>query len=162
MSPAEPTPDMNLLVAEEELILEATEAVVRLLERDQLSRQELATRLEKSKGFVSQLLSGHRNMTLRTLADMGHVLGYRFRVVAQPVTRSYAQDREARTAVLGPDRLSVLEGGQPPRVRGRSVERAGNEVHRVSVRDWRRSLEERRAHDRSQIGPDSHEWALNA
>jgi transcriptional regulator with XRE-family HTH domain len=72
------TPDYERLVAQETLILDATEAIVGLLEEAGVSRQELARRLGKSKGFVSQLLSGERNMTLRTLADLGHVLGRRF------------------------------------------------------------------------------------
>lgn len=75
--------DYDVLLAEERLILEATEAVVAVLDANGISRQELAQRMGKSKGFVSQLLSGERNMTLRTLADLGHALGCRFRVVPQ-------------------------------------------------------------------------------
>lgn len=69
--------DYERLVVQETLILDATETIVELLERTGVSRQELATRLGKSKGFISQLLSGERNMTLRTLADLAYVLGYR-------------------------------------------------------------------------------------
>jgi|ERR1039458_3851083 transcriptional regulator with XRE-family HTH domain len=71
-------PEYERLLAQERLILDATEAIVGLLEEEKVSRQELARRLGKSKGFVSQLLSGERNMTLRTLADLGYVLGRRF------------------------------------------------------------------------------------
>jgi transcriptional regulator with XRE-family HTH domain len=72
--------DYERLLAQERLILDATEAIVELLEEQKISRQELARRLGKSKSFVSQLLSGERNMTLRTLADLGYVLGRNFSV----------------------------------------------------------------------------------
>ena len=74
-------PEYQRLLAEETLILEATERIVALLEAENVSRQELAERLGKSKGFVSQLLSGDRNMTLRTLASLGYVLGHTFRMM---------------------------------------------------------------------------------
>src|ERR1700693_5289014 len=73
--------DYERLLAQERLILDATEAIVELLDEQGVSRQELARRLEKSKGFVSQLLSGERNMLLRTLADLGYALGRSFSVV---------------------------------------------------------------------------------
>jgi transcriptional regulator with XRE-family HTH domain len=77
--------DDERLLDQERLILHATEAVVGLLVAQSVSRQELADRLGKSKGFVSQLLSGERNMTLRTLSDLGHALGFRFAVRPVPI-----------------------------------------------------------------------------
>jgi len=70
-------PEFRKLLAQEELILEVTEVLCGLLEEETISRKELADRLGKTKGFVSQLLNGGRNLTLRTLADILHVLGYR-------------------------------------------------------------------------------------
>ena len=70
-------PEFRKLLAQEELILEVTERLCELLENEKISRKELADRLGKSKGFVSQLLGGGRNLTLRTVADILHVLGYR-------------------------------------------------------------------------------------
>ena len=70
-------PEFRKLLAQEELILEVTETICELLEKEKISRKELADRLGKSKGFVSQLLNGGRNLTLRTVADILHVLGYR-------------------------------------------------------------------------------------
>lgn len=69
-------------VAQEELILEASELICELLDREGVSRQELAQRLERSKGFVSQVLNTDRNMTLRTLADFADALGYRVELTA--------------------------------------------------------------------------------
>ena len=70
-------PEFRKLLAEEELILEVTETICELLENEKVSRKGLADRLGKSKGFISQLLNGGRNLTLRTVADILHVLGYR-------------------------------------------------------------------------------------
>ena len=68
-------PEFRRLLAQEELILEVTETLCELLEKEKTSRKELADRLGKTKGFVSQLLKGGRNLTLRTVADILHVLG---------------------------------------------------------------------------------------
>jgi transcriptional regulator with XRE-family HTH domain len=70
-------PEFRKLLAQEELILEVTETICELLEKEKVSRKGLADRLGKTKGFISQLLNGGRNLTLRTVADILHVLGYR-------------------------------------------------------------------------------------
>jgi transcriptional regulator with XRE-family HTH domain len=69
--------EFRRLFAQEDLILEVTETLCELLEKEKISRKELADRLGKSKGFISQLLNGGRNLTLRTVADILHVLRYR-------------------------------------------------------------------------------------
>lgn len=76
-------PEFRKLLAEEELILEVTETICDILENEKISRKELADRLGKSKGFVSQLLNGGRNLTLRTVADNFHVLGYKVSLTPQ-------------------------------------------------------------------------------
>lgn len=58
------------LLRQEELILEVTEALSHALEDLAITRTELAERLGKTKGFVSQILGGGRNLTLRTLSDL--------------------------------------------------------------------------------------------
>jgi len=70
-------PEFARLMAQGDLIMEVTETLCELLEKEKVSRKELAERLGKSKGFVSQLLGGGRNLTLRTVADILHVLGYK-------------------------------------------------------------------------------------
>ena len=70
-------PEFAKLMAQGDLIMEVTETLCELLEKEKISRKELADRLGKSKGFISQLLNGGRNLTLRTVADILHVLGYR-------------------------------------------------------------------------------------
>jgi transcriptional regulator with XRE-family HTH domain len=76
--------NFDRLLAQESLILEVTEEICRLLNTSKTSRQELARRLGKSKGFVTQVLSGERNMTLRTAADLADALDHRLQVRAVP------------------------------------------------------------------------------
>jgi transcriptional regulator with XRE-family HTH domain len=78
-------PEFAKLMAQEDLIMEVTETLCELLEKEKVSRKELADRLGKSKGFVSQLLNGGRNLTLRTVADILYVLGYKVTLVPHKV-----------------------------------------------------------------------------
>lgn len=60
---------------QERTILDATERICELMLKNKVTRSDLAYRLGKSKGYVSQLLDGERNMTLRTLSDVFVALG---------------------------------------------------------------------------------------
>ena len=137
------------LLAQEELILEATEAIVCLLAEAGMNRQELADRLGRSKGFVSQILTGQRNMTLRTLADVGAVLDHRFRLHPVP-----SRARAARGGSSGP-RLFHQEGlrNAPPPDPARPGARPATNV-RVAAEALRRSA--------PQPGPGSHDFPLSA
>lgn len=57
-------------LAREDLIYNVTEDLLVLMERLDVSKKELARRLGRSKSYVTQLLSGARNMTLGTLSDV--------------------------------------------------------------------------------------------
>lgn len=99
--------DFQRLLAEERLILAASELIHGLMQMDGVSRAELARRIGKSKGHVSQVLDGKRNMTLRTLAQLTHVLGHDVRLATEaleetPETRVpvYATSLDARFAEL--------------------------------------------------------------
>jgi transcriptional regulator with XRE-family HTH domain len=70
-------PEFAKLMAQGDLIMEVTETLCELLEKEKVTRKELAYRLGKTKGFISQLLNGGRNLTLRTVADILHALGYK-------------------------------------------------------------------------------------
>ena len=87
--------------AQEDLIMEVTETLCELLEKEKVSRKELAERLGKSKGFVSQLLNGGRNLTLRTVADILHVLGYKVTLTpykeGEPKQESHIRSHPKRT-----------------------------------------------------------------
>ena len=69
--------DFDRLVRQEELILDVTETLTQALEQAGVTKAELARRLGRSPGFVSQVLGGGRNLTLRTIADIAAALASR-------------------------------------------------------------------------------------
>jgi antitoxin component HigA of HigAB toxin-antitoxin module len=62
----------------------ATRLVNDALAADGVTRSELADRLGCSSGFVTQVLSGERNMTLQTLDRFMHALNRRVVLSAEP------------------------------------------------------------------------------
>lgn len=71
---------LRQLLSQEELILEATEELSKALERTGMTRAAFARRAEYERSHITHLLSGRRNMTLRTLAILADTLGYRVRL----------------------------------------------------------------------------------
>ena len=63
------------LYQQEYLIMQVTEHICELMEQNGVSRSELADRLGTTKGYITQLLDGRANMTLRKLADVCMALG---------------------------------------------------------------------------------------
>lgn len=89
-------PEFARLMAQEDLIMEVTETLWELLEKEKISRKELAERLGKTKGFVSQLLNGGRNLTLRTVADILHVLGYKVSLTPHKIEKKEGKGTSVR------------------------------------------------------------------
>ncbi len=61
--------------AREDLIYNVTEELLVQMEELGVTKLELARRLGKSRSYVTQMLSGARNMTLGTLSDICFELG---------------------------------------------------------------------------------------
>ncbi len=61
--------------AREELVYNVTEDILIALEDLGISKKELARRLGKSRSYVTQILSGARNMTLGSLSDICFAIG---------------------------------------------------------------------------------------
>lgn len=70
---------------QERLILWATEAVAKAMNRVGKTKADLARELETSPSHVTQLMSGTRNMTLRTLANLAHSCDCRVRIDFEPL-----------------------------------------------------------------------------
>lgn len=68
------------LFARENLVFNVTEDILVAMEKMQINKKELARKLGKSQSYVTQMLSGARNMTLGTLSDIAFVLGGNVRV----------------------------------------------------------------------------------
>jgi len=73
------------LLEQERLILEVTESIANVMEEHGISRAELAKRLGKSPAFVTKLLRGNNNFTLRTLSDVFFAMDYSARLTLGPV-----------------------------------------------------------------------------
>jgi transcriptional regulator with XRE-family HTH domain len=69
------------LIAQEDLIMDVTEGFCKILEEEKLSRSKLAGLMGKTKGYISQLLGGKRNITLRVMSDIAYHLGYNVKIV---------------------------------------------------------------------------------
>ena len=67
--------------AQDKLLEDVTEELLFELENRGLTKADLASLLGKSKPFVTRLLNGDHNMTLRTLADVCYVLGVNPQVI---------------------------------------------------------------------------------
>ncbi|MCY4489222.1 MAG: helix-turn-helix transcriptional regulator [Deltaproteobacteria bacterium] len=75
--PIEQGENFARLVRQEELILEVTEKLTLALDEAGITRTELADRLGRTPGYVSQVFGGGRNLTLRTVADIAAALSMR-------------------------------------------------------------------------------------
>lgn len=70
---------------EERLIVNVFENLSDALERGDLSKADLAKALGTSRAHITQLFSGQRNVTLRTLADLAWACGARATVALEPL-----------------------------------------------------------------------------
>jgi len=77
------------LERQEEFILDVTEAIVAAMTAKNMSRADLATRLGKTRGCVSQYLNGLRNLTCRTVADISYALGLKPSFSLQPMAQAW-------------------------------------------------------------------------
>lgn len=106
--------EFDRLLNQERVILDATELILELLERNGLNRADLAERLGKSRGFVSQLLNGSRNMTLRTLSDIFGALGHGISLHAQPFETGAKSEIPPVATVH--DMITYRRGRQKPKI----------------------------------------------
>lgn len=75
------SPDMML----EDLVLDVTGEVCILLEKQGVSRSELARRIGVKPPTVTRILQGQDNFTLRTLTRIGHALNMVIRCTFAPM-----------------------------------------------------------------------------
>jgi transcriptional regulator with XRE-family HTH domain len=76
--------------AQNSLIVDTAIAIDKALESSGIKQKDLATRLGRSEGYVSQVLSGGANLTLRTLADFAYALDRMVDVALKPLGASSA------------------------------------------------------------------------
>jgi transcriptional regulator with XRE-family HTH domain len=83
------------MVRQEELILDVTNKLTEALEEAGVTKSELAKRIERSPGLISQVFGGGRNLTLRTISDIAAALSLRPTLQLSPDTKS-VREVEAR------------------------------------------------------------------
>ena len=72
------------------LALELNEDVVNRMEAQKLNRSDLAKKMAVSKAYITKLLQGHPNMTLKTIAALAVALNAEASITLKPKSR----DRE--------------------------------------------------------------------
>lgn len=72
------TPKEELIYAEEFAVAHVALVLSDLLENCNITQRQLAKQVGVSEGRISQILSADANLTVKTLARIGHVLGHRF------------------------------------------------------------------------------------
>jgi transcriptional regulator with XRE-family HTH domain len=89
-------PEFRKQLSVETLVAEASELIARLMAKENLSKADLARRLNRSRAWVTQLLSGRTNITIRTLAEVSFALGAEVKLREQrpPGTSASAQTPE--------------------------------------------------------------------
>jgi transcriptional regulator with XRE-family HTH domain len=99
------TPGNDRIYEQERLLVEATELISSVMETTGTKRGELALRLGKSKAYVTQILRGNQNLTLRTLADVCWALNHRIVMQPQPIAAT-----ECTVVALGQWNLTQQTG----------------------------------------------------
>lgn len=77
---AENTPEYQF----EKAVVDLTEQLCEIMEAKGISRADLARQLGKSRAWVTKVLRGDQNLTLKTITDIFWELGYAARVEAEP------------------------------------------------------------------------------
>lgn len=95
------TPEGMRLYLQERSILGVTELISQLMQEHRVTKAELARRLEKSKAFVTHLLNGRRNMTVRTISDVMWALDSSLVTSAEPLTVGHEDVEVCTWAPLG-------------------------------------------------------------
>jgi hypothetical protein len=95
-------PDCMRLLARERLLLAMTELVSQILEERRSSRRQFAAALHFRPRQLSRRFSGKRDLTLRDVGDMFHVLGSRSSYPSLPTTATLSRGRTARPRLRRP------------------------------------------------------------
>jgi transcriptional regulator with XRE-family HTH domain len=84
-------PEYRKLYAVEGLIADTAQLIWDLMERRNMNQADLARLLNKTPAFVSQLLNGKANMTVRTLAEVVYALGATVKLSANDESTSKSE-----------------------------------------------------------------------
>jgi transcriptional regulator with XRE-family HTH domain len=91
------TPEARRLYEQERLVLWVSEALAQAMAESGLSKADLAEKLGTSRAHITQVLSGSRNMTLRTVADLAWACNQRAEVQMGPLEGMVNHEGNATT-----------------------------------------------------------------
>ncbi len=100
---------------QERMILQITQTLCEALAEAKITRSDLAKRMGKSQAFVSQILAGGRNLTLRTVADVLTAIEcevdvrVKSRGACKPFLRRFPVPWDAQTPFQVDDEAEVLD-----------------------------------------------------
>lgn len=94
-------PDLDIL--EEAALAMAQAALQNAINRSGISRAELARRLNRPPSFITRMLSGNHNLTVKTMARALAACGREIRFSSEPLAWSWPEHTH---------RFVVIEGGQ--------------------------------------------------
>ena len=77
--------ERELLVQQERVTREVTELICKWMDERNVTLSELASRLGKTGSYVTQLLDGQYNITIRTISDVFAVLGATINFRTEPL-----------------------------------------------------------------------------
>jgi antitoxin component HigA of HigAB toxin-antitoxin module len=89
-------PERRRLFEREDLAFSAAELISLLMEHGDVSKAKLAELLNTPKSNITNLLSGSRNMTLHSLADMAFALGHKVELQPVPLSATWAFGRMSK------------------------------------------------------------------
>lgn len=96
------SPEIRRFYEEERLILWTTEEIAGAMVDQGLSRAKVAEKIGTTRANVTQLLSGSRNMTLRSLAKLAFACGMRAEIHLEELNDSvFNQIHDQTVPVLG-------------------------------------------------------------
>lgn len=98
-------PENRKAYERERLILSTTEGIWRMMDAKGLTKAGIARTLGKTRANIGQMLSGERNMTLKTLADLALACGSRVHFELRPTEMLSCSQR-----TTAPLELSVAPG----------------------------------------------------
>lgn len=97
-------PDLDVL--EEAALAMAQATIQNAITRSGITRAELARRLNRPRSFISRMLSGNHNLTIRTMARALAACDREVRFSSEPLTWSWSSCEHP---------FVVIEGGQSTR-----------------------------------------------
>lgn len=111
LSKRDPAPDLEIL--EEAALAMAQATIQNAINRSGLSRAELARRLDRPRSFISRILGGDHNLTIKTMARTLLACGYEVRFGSEPLNWSWPRVEQHIPVVIEGDEVACAVCEEP-------------------------------------------------